>query len=246
MNVYPASLGFFSEGSSLYCSPCIPGTFTNKKGMNKCIECNTGTFNNNYGQITCQQCPPNYYADFPGSVMCKKCEDNNYSLYGFNKCLSCNKLIPFCNKCSNNGICLECNNYALSGYNNCSKCENDYDYVFNGEYCKLITNCPFYFYKNDTNYNKMTCINSLEECPNEKIYLNLDTKECEGNITSEQIITGNYEIKGDITNLNEISNNILKETKVFPEFFEEFFIKKSVRLKGKNITVKMGTNQILK
>ena len=239
----PCEPGFYSEASSLNCSSCIPGTFTNNEGMNKCIECFPGTFNNDYNQISCQQCPPNYYSDFPGSIICKKCEDNNYSLYGFSKCLSCNILIPFCNKCSINGICLKCNNYALSGYNNCSICENDYDYIFNGEYCKLITKCPVYFYKNKANYNKMVCI---EECPDDKIYLNLETKECEENATSQQLITGNYQINGDIFKLNEISDNILKETKEFPEFFEDFFLKNKVRLKGKNVTVKMGTDKILK
>ena len=241
----PCKPGFYSEGSTPYCTQCIPGKFSNREGMNKCIDCIPGTFNNNYQQINCQQCSPNYYSDLYGSTLCKKCEENKYSLFGFNNCLSCNETIPFCNKCAIEGICLDCNNSALSGYDNCSLCENEYDYIFTGEFCKLITICPIYKYKNELNNSKIICINSIEECPNDKIFLNLDTKECESKPSNQKLITGNYQIRGGENVLNEISNNILIETKNFPEFFEEFFLENSVRLKGLNVTVKIGSNKIL-
>ena len=73
----------------------------------------------------------------------------------------------------------------------------------------------------------------------------MDTKECETKPSNQKLITGNYQIRGGENVLNEISNNILIETKNFPEFFEEFFLENSVRLKGLNVTVKIGSNQIL-
>ena len=153
----------------------------------------------------CEKCSPGYYIDIIGSSYCKECEENKYSFYGFNKCLNCDDLIPHCNKCSKDGrICLECNNNALNGYNNCTICENDFDWEYNGEYCKLLKNCEYGFYKDKNNNNKIICINNVMECPKGMDYLNLSSKECveEEKIKNHDFFLYKFESKN-----NEILNN---------------------------------------
>ena len=113
---------------------------------NHCEECDYGYYNDVFGSANCKQCPINFYSDEKGLTYCKPCEENKYSLMGFKECKLCEEVIPHCTFCSKEGKCMKCNNKALSGFHNCSVCENDIDWEFTGEYCKLITDCPNYFY----------------------------------------------------------------------------------------------------
>ena len=240
----PCKPGYYSQSSSTTCLECIPGTYTNKEGMEKCLKCEPGTFNNIYKAITCIDCPvgyysslsgstecikcplgtfnsiignnncekcdfgyyndqlganycklcqPNFYSDKEGSTFCKECEINKYSLFGFNKCLSCEETILHCTNCSKQGLCLNCNNNALSGFNNCSICENEIDWKYTGEYCQLLTKCENYYYKDKNNNNKIICIKNINECPEGMNYLNLETKECKEKVKPEDFI--NYQYK---------------------------------------------------
>ena len=103
----------------------------------------------------CEKCPPGYYSDVLGLKLCKECKENKYSFSGFDKCLSCNELIPHCNKCSKSGICLECNNNALSGFNNCLICPQGTNLVDN-----KCEKCSAGFYSNITG---STFCNECEE-----------------------------------------------------------------------------------
>ena len=194
--------------------------------MNKCINCKPGQYNTENKEITCFNCSIGYFSPFEKSISCEECEENKYSLSGFSKCISCGEIIPYCNNCTKEVICLECNNTAISGFNNCTICENEYDWVFTGEYCKLITVCPKYFYKDKNNKNKIHCIDNVEDCPEDMDYLDLDSNECK-NISDRELLYSNYKVKEKKNEqlMNTISDIVLFEYKEFPEFFSEYLKK---------------------
>jgi len=194
--------GYYSttKGAS-NCQECPEG-YTSIPGSNKCyLDCEPGYSLN---EDKCTPCQPGFYEDQKSSLACKECEENKYSLFGFNKCLPCEQTIPNCRNCTKNGICLDCNNNAVSGYDNCTICENNIDWEFTENYCKLLLNCPNYFYKEKKNNNKINCIDNILECPEGMNYLNLETKECKENVSNRQLAEGYYQIKGG----NEVLNNI--------------------------------------
>ena len=191
---FPCQPGFYSPGSIDKCLECNPGTYSDEEKMNKCINCKPGQYNTENKGTTCFNCSIGYFSPFEKSISCEECEENKYSLSGFSKCISCGEIIPYCNNCIKEVICLECNNTAISGFNNCTICENEYDWIFTGEYCKLITVCPKYFYKDKNNKNKIHCIDNVEDCPEDMDYLDLDSNECK-NITDRELLYSNCKVK---------------------------------------------------
>jgi len=242
----PCKPGFYSEGSSIECLECIPGTYTNKEGMDKCLNCEPGTYNNEYKQTSCLNCPVGYFTSLKGSTYCNECEENKYSLSGYSKCISCEEIIPYCNYCSKEVICMNCNNSAVNGYNNCTICENNINWVYEEEYCKLITKCPKYFYKDKNNNNKINCIEDIKECPYGMDYLNLDTGECKEKANLKDFMEFQYRVKGDEELLNNVSNNIFFEYKQFPEFFINFIKEKNIKIEGLNSVLRIGLEENIK
>ena len=238
--------GFYSEGSSIECLECIPGTYSNKEGMDKCLKCEPGTYNNEYKQTFCFNCSAGYFTLLKGSTYCNEYEENKYSLSGFSKCISCEEIIPHCNNCSKEVICMNCNNKAVNGYNNCTVCENNIDWIYTGEYCKLITNCPKYFYKDKNNNYKINCIEDIKECPSGMDYLNLDTRECKEKANTIDFMQYKYKVKGDEELLNKISNNIFFDYKQFPEFFINFIEEQNIKIEGLNSVLKIGLEENIK
>ena len=207
--------GFYSSENSTECLKCHYGTFNPYIRRDHCDECDYGFYNDEEGAKECKICNPGFYSDQRGSFLCKQCEDNTYSLYGFEKCLPCNKTIINCNKCSNEGICLECNNHAINGLDNCKKCEENWH--FDGEACRP-NKCKNYYYKEN---NIINCINEVKECPKEKIFLNLETKECEEIYDVRNLLLGKYEINGNEEVLNNITDIIFEEFNKFPYLINE-------------------------
>ena len=227
--------GFYSLENSTECLKCPYGKFNPYIKRDHCDECDYGFFNDEEGAKECKQCIPGFYSDQKGSFTCKKCEDDTYSLHGFKKCLPCNKTILNCNKCSNEGICLECNNHAINELDNCKKCEENWHYE--GESCKPYK-CKNYYYINENNI--INCINGVKECPQEKIYLNLETKECEQIYDIRNLLFGKYEINGNEEVLNKISDEIFEEFKKFPYLINEVLDIRNITLKGINSTIQIG------
>ena len=245
-NCIPCKPGFYSEGSSIECLECIPGTYSNKEGMYKCLNCGPGTYNNEYKQTSCLNCPIGFFTHLKGSTYCNECEENKYSLSGFNKCISCEEIIPHCNNCSKEAICMNCNNKAVNGYNNCTICENNIDWIYEEDYCKLITKCPKYFYKDKNKNNKINCIEDIKECPSEMDYLNLDNGECKEKANSFDFLEFSYKVKGDEELLNKISNDIFFEYKQFPEFFNDFIKEQNIKIEGLNSVLQIGLEENIK
>ena len=239
--------GYFSilEGS-IQCSQCPLGTFNSLIKSTNCEKCDYGYYNDELGSEECKLCPINYYSDEKGSTFCKKCEDNKYSLLGFSKCIYCEEIIPNCNICTKDKICLECNNNAKSGYNNCTICENEVDWKFNGEYCELITICSKYFYINKNDNNKINCINDITECPEDINYLNLDTRECKNDVSTNDLIKYQYKLKGGEEALNKVSNEKIFKEKTFDDALIDFLNKNRVTIKGINSNLQIGYEENLK
>jgi len=245
-NCIPCNPGFYSEGSSIECLECTPGTYTNKEGMDKCLNCEPGKYNNEYKQTSCNNCSVGYFSSLKGSTYCDECEENKYSLSGYSKCISCEEIIPHCNICSKEVICMNCNNKAVNGYNNCTICENNIDWIYTGEYCKLIIICPKYFYKDKNNNNKINCITDIKECPPGMDYLNLNTRECIEKANINNFMEFQYKVKGDEELLNNISNNFFYEYKQFPEFFSNFIKEQNFKIEGLNSVLQIGLEENIK
>ena len=226
--------GYYSSENSTECLKCPLGTFNSYIKRDHCEECDYGYYNDVEGAEKCKICNPGFYSDERGSFSCKKCEDYTYSLYGFKKCLPCDKVILNCNKCSNEGICLECNNHGISGYDSCQKCEDNWEY--DGESCKPIK-CNNFYYINKED-NTINCISDFKECPQAQIYLNLKTKECEEEYNIKEI--ENYLINGNENTLNKISDEIFEKLNNFPDLRDEILENKNITLKGINSIIQIG------
>ena len=148
------------------------------------------------------------------------------------KCFSC---YPHCIECTIKGICLKCNNNAINGLGNCSVCENAIEWKYDGEFCK--TKCSKYFYRD--NNNNIHCIQELYECPEDMIYLNLETGECRKEVSDIEIIKGKYQLKFNETELEKEANNIFKriinDTNLFSEIPEN-----GIKIEGYDEIINMG------
>ena len=241
-------IGYYAslEGS-IECTQCPLGTFNALIKSDHCEDCDIGYYNDRLGSSQCKICPLNYYSDEKGLTYCKLCEDNKYSLLGFSQCQNCEEIIPHCNICSKEMKCLQCNNKALNGFNNCTICENDVDWEFTGEYCKLITICDNYYYKDKNNNNKIHCINDdILECPEGMDYLNLDTGECKSEAKIQDFISFQYKVKGGADLLNTVSDNIFFEYRQFPEVLDEYLTKNKIQIKGIKSNLQIGYSENLK
>ena len=139
----------------------------------------------------CSICPRGSYI-FKNNIFsnnCKKCPEWLYTnSVDQNECIS---FIPHCIEYNTEGICLKCDNNALNGLDNCSICENKIRWEYDGEFCK--TKCSKYFYRD--NNNNIHCIKEIDECPEDMIYLNLETGECKKEVSEIEIIKGKYQLK---------------------------------------------------
>ena len=228
------------DNNQFTCSICPSGTYIKDSSSNLCEKCPKGEYNSFEDKNECKKCLSGYYSDIIGSTLCKKCPKEKYSLIGFEECLPCNQIISHCDSCSEDLICQKCNNNALSGFSNCSICENEYDWEFTGEYCNLITICQNYFYKDKNNNSKIHCIESIKECPKGMDYLNLDTHECEENVTAQKFLNFSYQVKGGFELLNKVSDDIIFELKNFSDFIEEFKKKNKLIIKGIDSKMEIG------
>ena len=219
-----------NDKNSFTCSICPKGTFI-KNALNQlCEKCPKGEYSNDIDQNKCEQCNIGYYSNILGSTNCQICPDGYFSREGADKCSLCEEIIPNCNSCTKQLKCLECNNEAVPGYNNCTICENDMDWIFLRNKCIRTTICDIYFYKDKNNNYKINCIKDINECPEDMIYLNLDTGECRQNITIEEAARNRYQIKGGKEELNEFSKNFVNRT--FLEVFFQYLNKGNFTLKG--------------
>ena len=186
-----------------------------------CSICPEGTYikENNYSfYFICEKCQKGYYTNIENQIKCTKCS------------------IPHCYECSTNNTCLECNNNALNGLDNCFKCENELDWIYDGNLCK--PKCKKYFYRDSE--NKIVCIDNIDECPKEMIYLNLETYECKKNISNTELIRGKYQINVNSSIIENISNDLLKELKEFPELINEVLEKRNIEIIGNDSNMQIG------
>ena len=119
------------------------------------------------------------------------------------------------------------------------------DWIFTGEYCKLITICEKYFYKDKNNNNKIKCIQDINECPQNMNYLNLTSKECIENISPKDLIDFQFKVKGGEEKLKEISNEIFDYIE-FNDFYKEILRKRKIKIEGINSNLLIGTENNLK
>jgi len=148
--------------------------------------------------------------------LCEKCVDWKYAdTENQDKCILCE--IPHCTNCKEKNKCLKCDNNALNNFDNCSTCQNKFEWKYDGEFCK--TKCSKYFYRDD--YNNIHCIQEIGECPEEMIYLNLDTGECKSNIDPIDYIRGNYQMKLNKDDLEKEGNKVVGKIKNDTELSNE-------------------------
>jgi len=220
------------EKNSFICSICPEGTFIKNSLSQICERCPKGQYSNDVDQNKCQKCDKGYYSNILGSTSCQICPNGYFSPEGADKCSLCKEIIPNCNSCSKELKCLECNNEAVPGYGNCTICENDMDWIFLRNKCIRTTICDKYFYKDKNNNNKINCIKDINECPEEMIYLILDTGECKQNITIEETLHYKFQIKGGKEELDQFSQNFINKT--FLNAFLEYLNKDNYTLKGQD------------
>ena len=227
-----------NEKNSFICSICPKGTFIKNELGQICEKCPKGEYSNNIDQNKCGKCDKGSYSNVLGSTSCQICQDGYFSPKGADKCSLCEELIPNCNSCSKQLICLECNNEAVPGYENCTICENNMDWKFLGNRCLRTTICEKYYYKDKKNNNKINCIQNINECPEEMNFLNLDTGECRQNVTAEEALYNRYQIKGRKEELDEFSQNFVNRT--WSDAFFEYLMRNNFVLEGENSNLRIS------
>jgi len=130
---------------------------------------------------------------------------------------------------------LKCNNNALNGLSNCSVCENGIGWEYDGEFCK--TKCSKYFYRD--NNNNIHCIQEIDECPEDMIYLNLETGECRKEVSDIEIIKGKYQLKLKENELEKEADNLLKKAVNDKDLFNEI-PENGIKIEGYNEIITMG------
>ena len=178
-----------------------------------CSICPEGThiFKNYSFLNTCEKCPEWKYTDMIDQEECTPCQ------------------IPHCIECNTKDICLKCNNNALNGLGNCSVCKNYEEYV--EEFCK--SKCSKYFYRD--NKNNIHCIQEFDECPEDMIYLNLETGECRKEVSDIEIIKGKYKLIDLEKKANELFIKVVNDKDLFSEIPEN-----GIKIEGYNGIINMG------
>ena len=230
------------EENRFICSICPKGTFIKDAFSHTCEKCSEGEYSNDIDLNKCEKCDKGYYSNVLGSTSCQICPNGYFSSEGSNKCSLCKDVIPNCSSCSKELKCLKCKNGAVPGYNNCTICENDIDWVFLKNKCIMKTICDKYFYKEKNNNNKINCIQDINECPEEMIYLNLDTGECRQNVTIEDTIRNRYKIKGGKEELDQFSQQLNSSfvNKTWMEAFFDYLSKFKFEIEGQNSKMKIA------
>ena len=183
----------------------------------------------------CSICPKGSYIFENKSLsnICKKCPEWKYTNSADQyECISCP---PHCAECNTKGICIKCNNNALNGLGNCSVCENKIEWEYDGEFCK--TKCPKYFYRD--NNNNIHCIKEIEECPEDMIYLNLETGECRKEVSDFEIIKGKYQLKLNESEIEKEADNLFKKVANDKDLFNEI-PENGIKIEGYNEIINMG------
>ena len=183
-----------------------------------CSICPRGTyiFKNNTFSNTCKKCPEWKYT-------------NSVDQY---ECIS---FIPHCIEYNTKGNCLKFYNNALNGLGNCSVCENGIGWEYDGEICK--TKCSKYFYRD--NNNNIHCIQEINECPEDMIYLNLETGECRKEVSDIEMIKGKYQLKLNESELEKEANNLFKKFVNDKELSNEI-PENGIKIEGYNEIINMG------
>jgi len=183
----------------------------------------------------CSICPEGTHIFGNNSVsnICKKCPEWKYTdIIDQDECITC---LPHCIECNTKDICLKCNNNELNSLGNCSVCENKNEWEYDGEYCK--TRCSKYFYRD--NNNTIHCIQEINECPEDMIYLNLETGECRKKVSDIEIIKGKYQLKIPEDKLEKESNNLFKKVANNKDLFDEIQ-ENGISIEGYNEIINMG------
>lgn len=186
--------------------------------------------------FSCSICPEGTYikelnSDF---YICEKCpKGTTTNITNQNNCIKC---IEHCNSCLPNNTCIECNNNALNGLTSCTKCEDELKWEYNGERCKP-RRCSKYFYRD--NDNNIFCIKEIIECPDDMIYLNLITGECQKNVSNSEIIRGKYQINLSSEKLEKKSEEIMKDIVNDTELLN-YIEKNDIKMYGIDSEIQMG------
>ena len=183
----------------------------------------------------CSICPEgtHIFKDNSFSNICKKCPEWKFTdIVDQYECISCH---PHCIECDLKGICLKCNNNALNGLSNCSKCENEIGWEYDGDFCK--TKCSKYFYRD--NNNIIHCIQEIDECPEDMIYLNLETGECRKEVSDIEIIKGKYQFKLNENEFENEADNLLKKVVNDKDLFNEIPAN-GIKIEGYDEIITMG------
>jgi len=228
------------EASDNYCQKCINEYGKNGNNCYYKLEKLTNLYYDEQSQAfkqceindtiyNCSICPRGTYI-FKNNTLsniCKKCPEwkytNSVDQY---ECIS---FIPHCIEYNIKGNCLKCNNNALNSLGNCSVCENGIGWEFDGEICK--TKCPKYFYRD--NNNNIRCIQEIDKCPEDMIYLNLETGECRKEVSDIEIIKGKYQLKLNESELENEINNLFKKVVNDKKLFNEISVN-GIKIEGYN------------
>jgi hypothetical protein len=159
--------------------------------------------------------------------------------------LECEQFIENCSQCTKEGICLKCNNKAISGFSNCTICENTIDWKYIEGQCKLLTDCPKYFFRDKNNNNKINCIKDISECPEKMIYLNLDTGECLETVSGKDLVEYKFQIKGGEEELRNASDKIFNEAN-YEDFLKYYLIRNSIKINSTYDKLIIGLEDKLK
>jgi hypothetical protein len=114
-------------------------------------------------------------------------------------------------------------------------CENEIEWKYDGEICKTI--CTKYFYRD--NNNKIHCIKEIDECPEDMIYLNLETGECRKEVSDIELIKGKYQLKLNENELENEAYNLFNKTVNDKDLFNEIPVN-GIKIEGYNEIITMG------
>jgi hypothetical protein len=80
--------GSYSDDATT-CSPCLPGTFSDKAGSGSCSLCPAGYYQPSSNQSSCIPCSPGTFKSDTGGVRCNECGHTSFSGSGASRCTLC-------------------------------------------------------------------------------------------------------------------------------------------------------------